>query len=922
MARGRISGITVEISGDTTGLDKALKGVNSTISRTQSGLNDVNRLLKLDPSNTTLVAQKQQLLSKAIAETAEKLKVLESTQTQVVEQFKRGDIGEDQYLAFQRELEATRGTLNKYKNDLSGLQSEQERLSTNTDRLTKLLQATGKSVDDYADALGSRLVTAIKNGTANADQLKSAVEKIGKAATGGKADISQLNAALDSVDDGQAIQNLIEGFRNAGDSAQDAADDIGSIADVIQGSAIMQAADQLGAVGDKISDLGSAAVDASSEMQSATTKAAAYFGDTGTAAEQSAGTIKNVYESGVGESLDSVSNAVIEVKKNLGDLSDTDMSNITTQALQLDELYGIDMSESLRGANSLMAQYGMSAQEAMDYIVAGTQNGLDKTNELGDNISEYSGKFAQAGYSAQEYFQLLQNGLDGGAYNLDRVNDAINEVTTRLADGTIGDSIGDFSTKTQGLFQAWQDGRATQKDVIDSIVSDIAGCTNQQDQMNMAAAAFGTFAEDGNMKFISSLTSVGNEYDNVSGKAQAFSSQATTPMQELEGNTRKLQSALQPLGEKMMELANTVLPPLIAAITKIGEWFGKLPEPVQNFAIILGVLMVAFAAIAPVIAAAAIAIGLMGTTLLPIIAVIAAVSAAIAMVIAVVKNWGTITQTVSGVVIGIWNALKSAAASVWNGIKTAIINAVNAVKNGVSNGFNAVKITVSSIWNGVKSATSSVWNGIKNTISNVVNGVKNTVSNVFNSVKTTVTNVFNGIKTTATNTWNSIKDAITKPINKAKDAVKTAIDKIKSAFNFSWSLPSLKLPHISVSGSFSINPPSVPHFGISWYKNGGIMTNPTIFGINGSSLMAGGEAGAEAILPLAEFYNRLENILTSRLDTRQAVVDGVNAALAAASASNSTPTSLRVDITAGAKTLASVLWDPLNGVARQKGAAL
>ncbi|MFR8791478.1 phage tail tape measure protein [Gallintestinimicrobium sp.] len=95
------------------------------------------------------------------------------------------------------------------------------------------------------------------------------------------------------------------------------------------------------------------------------------------------------------------------VKKNLGDLSDTDLTNLTQQALTLDQLYGIDMNETLRGVNALMKQYGLTAQETMDYIVKGTQNGLDKTNELGDNLSEYSGKFAQAGYSASEYFQAL-----------------------------------------------------------------------------------------------------------------------------------------------------------------------------------------------------------------------------------------------------------------------------------------------------------------------------------------------------------------------------------------------------------------------------------------------------------------------------------------------------------------------------------
>ena len=291
-----------------------------------------------------------------------------------------------------------------------------------------------------------------------------------------------------------------------------------------------------------------------------------------------------------------------------------------------------------------MKQYGMTAQEAMDYIVKGTQNGLDKTNELGDNLSEYSGKFAQAGYSASEYFQLLQNGLQGGAYNLDKVNDAINEVTTRLADGTIGDSIDLYSQKTQGLFLAWQNGEATQKQVIDSIVADIANCTSEQQALNMAAEAFGTMAEDGNLKFITSLTSVGETYDSVAGSAQNLFDQTGTPMQEMEANTRKLQQALVPLGEKIVELANVVLPPLVAIITAVSEVFGMLPEPVQNFVVILGALLVAFTALVPIIAALAVSFGALNISLLPIIGIIAAVAAAIAVIIAVVKNWGAITQ--------------------------------------------------------------------------------------------------------------------------------------------------------------------------------------------------------------------------------------------------------------------------------------
>ena len=362
----RIKGITVEIGGDTTGLDKALKNVNSSITKTQSALNDVNRLLKLDPSNTVLVAQKQELLAQAVSQTEEKLSALETAQEQVAVAFARGDIGADKYQAFQREIEETRGKLNKYKADLSDLQTEQDALSQNTARLEKLFAATGTEVDDYADVLGSKLTSAIKNGTANSDQLRTALEKIGKSATDGKADIRQLTDALDTVDDGQAIQNLIQQLNEAGDAAENTADDVGQIAENTKGAALMQAVDQLSVVGDKIQEIGDKALDAYTDTENAVTKVNAYFGETGQAAEQSANVIKNVYSSGVGESMDAVANAVLMVKKNLGDLSETDLTNLTRQAITLEELYGIDMNETLRGVNSLMQQYGLTAQEAMD----------------------------------------------------------------------------------------------------------------------------------------------------------------------------------------------------------------------------------------------------------------------------------------------------------------------------------------------------------------------------------------------------------------------------------------------------------------------------------------------------------------------------------------------------------------------------
>ena len=228
---------------------------------------------------------------------------------------------------------------------------------------------------------------------------------------------------------------------------------------------------------------------------------------------------------------------------------------------------------------------------------------------------------------------------------------------------------------------------------------------------------------------------------------------------------------------------------------------------------------------------------------------------------------------------GAWEAVKNIFSSIWNGLVSWFTNILETIKGVLDVALGWIGSSWEQVWSGVKNFFTNIWNSIKSfisntinaistTISNVINGIKTTVSNVFNSIKTTISNIFNGIKDTATTVWNAIKNAITTPIDNAKEKVKAAIDAIKGFFSgLKLELPHIKLPHFSISGSFSLSPPSVPHINIDWYKSGGIMAGPTIFGMNGSSLMAGGEAGKEAILPLTEFYSKLESILTSRLNT-------------------------------------------------------
>lgn len=227
---------------------------------------------------------------------------------------------------------------------------------------------------------------------------------------------------------------------------------------------------------------------------------------------------------------------------------------------------------------------------------------------------------------------------------------------------------------------------------------------------------------------------------------------------------------------------------------------------------------------------------------------------------------GTAIDAVKTTIATVWNSVSSVTTSVWNTIVSGLTTVWNAIKTAISTAINEVNSAVTSVWNAVSGATTTAWNEIKNAVSTPINAAKEAVSTAINAVKSAVTSAWNAIKSATTSTWNAIKSAISTPINAALSTVKSVIDKIKSAFNFSWSLPHLKLPHLSITGSFSIKPPSVPHFSISWYKNGGIMTDPTLFGMAGTTALAGGEAGPEAILPLRPFYDYLNAVLDEKLN--------------------------------------------------------
>ena len=227
----------------------------------------------------------------------------------------------------------------------------------------------------------------------------------------------------------------------------------------------------------------------------------------------------------------------------------------------------------------------------------------------------------------------------------------------------------------------------------------------------------------------------------------------------------------------------------------------------------------------------------------------------------------TATSAITSVASSAWSSVSSTASSLWSTISSTVSSKISAARSAVSSATSTITSVASSAWSSVSTAASSKWESVRSTISSKLSSAKSTVSSLMSGITSTMSSGLSSALSTVTGKFSSIYSTISSKMSAARDAVGNAISALKSKFNFSWSLPHLKLPHVSISGSFSINPPSVPHFGISWYKDGGILTRPTIFGAAGNNLLAGGEAGAEAVVPLATLWDKLEAMITSVFNT-------------------------------------------------------
>lgn len=431
---------------------------------------------------------------------------------------------EEQY----KQIAGTQGKDSKAAEELYIKMKNQEaavgRASASLKKYTEKLNETTKEEQKSKGAFAS-LEEEILNQEKELDRLKdgykdAALEfgETSKEANAFRGDIQKLSGELaDNKSKAEQLRtstnNLDESFEKTKQAAEKSEDGFSSVKVAI-GNLISEG----------IKKMTQEAVDAlkriTEETQTASNSFQAITGETDAVTQKFSDKMKEMYKDGYGESLKDIGDKMAYVKQVTKETDPSKVKELTENAIALEDTFGSDFQETIRGVNGLMTHFGTDSTKAFDLFAKGSQKGLDYTNELGDNVAEYGGNFKQAGYTVEEYFQLLANGTKNGAYNLDKVNDSINEVKNKLGDGSIEKNIGIFSKDTKKSFKAWKDGKGTMKKVIDSIVKDINGCKNEQKALTMASTAFGTMGEDANLKVVKSLKSTGKTFKKVQGSAE------------------------------------------------------------------------------------------------------------------------------------------------------------------------------------------------------------------------------------------------------------------------------------------------------------------------------------------------------------------------------------------------------------------
>ena len=780
----RIKGITVEINGDTTGLSKALSGVNKEIRNTQAQLKDVNKLLKLDPGNTELIAQKHKLLQQAVEETKKKLQSLKEAQKQADEALKNGTISQEQYDGLQREIAET-------TQKLKDLEAQAEQSAT---ALQKIAAAGGKLKDigGKVAEVGKDLTTyvTVPLAAAGAAGVKSFAE----------------------VDKTMALANKTMG----------------------------NTAEQAGVLNDAMKDAAANSTYGMSDAANATLN----FARAGLDAEQSAAALAPAMNLAAGEGgdLDTVSAGLVATINGFhgsfeeaGTYADVFASACNNSALDVNSL-----SSAMSVAAPIFSSAGYKVNDAALYMGVMANNGIEAdkaANSLKTGIARLVSP-AKEGAEMMEKLGISITNSDGSMKDSVTVQKELHDAFANLSESEQIAAASAIFGKNQ--MAPWLALINTAPGDVNELNASLTACGGTtQDMADTMMNGFGGSIE----KLKSSIDVL------VYSLGQALAPTIQSVINFLQGLVDKF-NALSPAQQDLIVkvgLFVAAIGPVRLIVGKLMSAVGTIMTVVPKLAGLISTVKGAFAALNAVMLAN------------PIMIVIAAIAALVAAFIylwntneAFRQFWINLWEDIKQAAITAWNAIGEFLKDAWEGTRNTCQTIFNAIKtffqtvwNGIKNIFStavgAMKTVVTNAWNAIKTVTSTVWIGIKSVVTGAVNAIRNGISTGLTAAKNTVTNILNGIKNAFSTVWEG-----------AKNIVSGAIGKIKGMMNFHWELPKLKLPHFSITGKFSLNPPSIPKIGVEWYRKamgeGMILDSPTIFGAAGGKFLAGGEAGPEAVV--------------------------------------------------------------------------
>lgn len=783
MANKKIKGITIKFGADTMALSKALKSAEDTSKSLGSELSSVNKLLKFDPKNTQLLAQKQELLSKQVENTKEKLEALKQAQGEVEKKFKSGDIGAEEYREFQREIAKTEQDLKSYTTQISRMETEQKSLKESTKQLQTLFEATGKSLDDFQDVLGTRLTNAIKNGTANSDDLTVALNKIGKEAFGAETDLSKMKATLNKVDDGASIDevnnDLNEMKKNSGEAGE-ALDGIGK--GIVAGN-MMQAAEIIADAGQKIKEFSDNAKEAFNEVDAGSDAIITATGATGKLAEGMDNVYKSIASSLPIDNLENIGKVIGEMNTQFG-FTDEKLQHASEKMLKFSEITGSDVVASTQNAKQAISVFHMSSDDldsVLDDVAKTAQDTGVSVDNLFQKAIEGAPQLQELGLSFSDSVKLLgafeQAGVDGSA------------ALSSLSKAAVG-----YAKDGKSL----SDGLAETQDKI-------LNATNQTEALNAAAEVFGTKGAvrmvDAIQRGVLNLNDLGGAASDSQGTVETTFENTLDPIDEETVALNNVKLAMAEFGSAISEAVAPILEALVPIIQKVAKWFSSLSGTSKTIIVVIGGIAMVISALLPIlavvaggIAAAGGAMAFLTGVLLPVAGIIAGIIAVVAAVVAVIKNWGDITDwlsekwnafkdwmsglwdSISEKIQGVWNGIKDFFADIWEQIYDVIEGPLKFIEGTIGAVMYAIYAVIYTVWEVIKFALEKAWNWIKDTASSIFIPVANFFSGIWNGIKDTATGIWNSIKGTLGGIWDSIKE-------KAMDAFSSVWKFIKDGFN-------------------------------------------------------------------------------------------------------------------------------------------